>query len=48
MLIPSSPILGFFLILNSTSCAPRLLKPNLFIKASSSTNLNTRGLGFPY
>ena len=35
-------------ILSAIFFAPKLLKPNLFIKASSSTSLKTLGLGLPY
>ena len=37
----------FFFILELTSSDPELLKPNLLIKALSSSSLKTLGLGLP-
>ena len=48
MLIPSKPICLLLEILSTMFFAPKLLKPNLLINASSSTNLKTLGLGLPY
>ena len=46
--IPSNPV-GLFLLIRSTIFfEPRLFKPSLLIRASSSTSLKTLGLGFPY
>ena len=45
---PSKPICFLDLILSKTFFDPKLLKPSLLIRASSSTSLKTLGLGFPY
>ena len=42
------PFLVSLIILELISSEPVLLNPSLFIRASSSSNLNTLGLGFPY
>ena len=45
--IPKKPFLLFSLILLLICSEPELLKPNLFIRASSSSSLKTLGLGLP-
>ena len=47
ILIPNKPFGLFFLILDNTFSDPELLKPNLLISASSSSNRNTLGFSFP-
>ena len=46
--IPNNPFGLLFAILELISSLPLLLNPNLFINASSSSNLKTLGLGLPY
>ena len=46
--IPRIPFLASLDILELISSDPELLNPSLLIKASSSSNLNTLGFGFPY
>ena len=46
--MPNNPFGGLDLILELTTSDPELLKPNLLIKASSSSSRNTLGFGFPY
>ena len=48
ILIPNRPICLLDLILSAIFFAPKLLKPSLLIKASSSTSRKTLGFGFPY
>ena len=48
ILIPNIPLLGLDLIRVLIFSAPKLLNPNLFISAWSSTKRKTLGLGFPY
>ena len=48
ILIPNNPLGGLDFILELTLFAPELLKPNLFIKASSSSKRNILGFGLPY
>ena len=45
--IPKKPFLLFSLIVWLICSEPELLKPNLFIRASSSSSLKTLGLGLP-
>ena len=48
MFIPNSPVGELPFIFCDAFFDPTLLNPSLFINASSSSNLNTLGLGFPY